>query len=78
VKSRYLQVDVQQKVRAEFCQSLNQLLGAPSSKENPRQLLRFSFSTEKENPIYVIQFFRVSCKLVVSLLPSVAGKCMFL
>ncbi|KAG0612970.1 hypothetical protein M758_6G066600 [Ceratodon purpureus] len=40
IKNRYSHGEMQQKVRAEFCQSLNPLLGAASSKENPRQLLR--------------------------------------
>lgn len=40
IKNRYSQGEMQQKVRAEFCQSLNQLLGAAMSKENPRQLIR--------------------------------------
>ena len=46
VKNRYLGEEVQQRVRKEFFDTLNPLLGAASSKENPRHLLRCSPSTQ--------------------------------
>ncbi len=42
VKNRYPREEVRQKVRAEFLQSLTQLLGAASTKDNPHPLLRCS------------------------------------